>query len=187
MKHWLIILVVSIVLGIFGLYLLNPYGTATRDPRARIFGYITYHIPSTSMSPTLMKGDYIMVQTAVYAFKPPATGDIIVFRFPRNKNISHVKRVAAVAGEKVAIQEGKLFVNGKLIQESYLADQQVVESFSRTMEEVTVPPGQLFVLGDNRDHANDSRFWGFLPVEETVGKVVYIWAADDRKRIGKVH
>ena len=55
------------------------------------------------------------------------------------------------------------------------------------MDEIVVPQGQLFVLGDNRDHANDSRFWGFLPVEDTVGKVVYIWAADDRKRIGSVH
>jgi signal peptidase I len=186
MKRWLTILLVFTTVGTLALYLLNPFGTATWDPRARLLGVTTFRIASMSMAPTFMKGDYILVQSSAYASQAPKSGDLVVFRFPRNRAVSFVSRVAGASGDKISIADGKLYLNGNPVQEPYLDTQPPIEPYSLTMKETTIPPGHLFVLGDNRDNSNDSRFWGLLPIEDAVGKVVYIWMADDTKRIGKV-
>ena len=82
------------------------------------------------------------------------------------------------------MSNGIMFVNGKETSQPYLDSANTTESFSRDFS-FAVPEGHLFVLGDNRDHSNNSRFWGFLPVENVVGKVSMIWVSNDLYRVGK--
>jgi signal peptidase I len=131
----------------------------------------------------------------------PALGDVVVFRYPKDPSVDYIKRVIGVPGDKIAYYNKKLFINGKaatqneletyagvgagvsmsgakLTQEDLLGvDHQILIDESRgTMEgEFTVPEGQYFVMGDNRDNSNDSRYWGFVPEENLVGKAFMVW------------
>lgn len=166
-------------------YAFNPYGTSSWDPRARIFGFTTYRIASGSMEPTLAKSDLILVGTSAYLAKGPKTGDVIVFRYPKDRSVPFVFRVVGEAGDKVKIVEGKTYVNGVALGEPYirLPNQR---PYSQTMPEFRVSDREVFVLGDNRDNANDSRFWGAVPQEDVIGKVLYIWYSPDSSRIGSI-
>ena len=185
-KHRFKLVLIFVAAGIVGFYFLNPSGTATWDPRARMLGVTTFHIASMSMAPTLVKGDFIVVQASAYASKSPKSGELIVFRFPRNRAVSFVSRVAGGPGDKLSIKDGKVYLNGGLIREPYLDARLPVESFSLAMDEITIPAEHLFVLGDNRDNSNDSRFWGVLPIDDVIGKVVYIWMAENAERVGEI-
>jgi len=187
MKRWIIIALLLASVGVIGLYFLNPYGTATWDPRARLLGVTTFRIASMSMAPTLVTGDFILVQSTAYAAKPPKNGELVVFRFPRDRSLTYVSRIAGAPGDKLSIQAGIVYLNGTALHEMYLPIQPPTEPYSLSMSEVVIPPGHLFVLGDNRDNSNDSRFWGLLPLDDVIGKVTYIWLSEDTKRIGKVH
>ena len=156
-------------------YLANPFGTASLDPRARLLGVALYKIPSRSMEPTLQQGDFILANAARYAFADPQVGDLVVFRFPPQRSIAYVKRIAGIPGDRVRIDGGRLYVNERPVTEPYLR-----------MAERTVPAGQYFMLGDNRDNSNDSRYWGYVPRADLVGRVFAVWYAEDTRRIGSV-
>jgi signal peptidase I len=168
------------------MYALNPYGTATWDPRARILGYSSYRIPSNSMSPTLQVNDYILVSAVAYASEEPDTNDIIVYRYPKQRDVEYAKRVVAKEGETLSIKDGQVIVDGKIIDQWYVDEVNMVRTRQEDLAPVEIPPDMLFVLGDNRDNSNDSRYWGFVPREDVVGKVTMIWASDDDTRIGDV-
>ena len=167
------------------LYSLNPYGTSTWDPRARILGITTYRISSGSMEPTLAQGDLVLVQASAYTFDEPEIGEVIVFRYPEDKSVPFVFRVVGKGGDRVRIVEGSAIVNDISLDEDYV-QLPVTYPYSQSMEELAVGEKELFVLGDNRDIARDGRFWGTVPRDHVIGKVFYIWYSDDANRIGSV-
>ncbi len=167
------------------MYVLNPFGTASSDPRARILGLQPFHIPSNAMAPTLIAGDIIIVYTHAYMSDAPRINDVIVFKHPKNPARAYVKRVAATGGDTVSIENGVLYVNQKRIEQTFLDEDKRIQPYSLHMEARKVPEDHLFVLGDNRDNSNDGRFWGYLPVDQVVGRVGSIWYSPDKDRIGK--
>lgn len=150
--------------------------------RGDILGYETYRIPAKSMIPTLQVGDFITVNTR---YKQPKVGDVVVFRYPVNRDILYVKRVVAISNDIVSISDGKVVRNGKFENLLTIPENRRTQDFSISMEERKVPENEFFVLGDWRDRSNDSRFWGTVPVNDIIGKVTYIWYSKDVSRIGK--
>lgn len=168
------------------IYLVNPYGTATQDVRARILGYVPYRIPSVAMSPTLQSNDFILVSAVAYMMGVPEINDIVVFKWPKDQSIYFVMRVMAKGGDVVSMTDGQVVVNGNAIDQSYVDEQNLVRTRGQNIASLEVPPDNLLVFGDNRDNSNDSRYWGFVPAKDVVGKVKLIWNADDKSRIGFV-
>lgn len=140
---------------------------------ARTFVAEPMKIPSESMAPTLQSGDQVLVDKLAYrGGKLPSRGDMAVFHEPRTGDIL-LKRVVAVAGDTVAIEDGSLVVNGRRPFEPY-ADQKAIDSVY--FGPVTVRPGTFFVLGDNRANSVDSRRFGSVPADRLIGRVLgRIW------------
>lgn len=132
--------------------------------------------------------------TKVLAMADPQRGDIIVFKYPEDGKTSYIKRVIGVPGDQIRYQGKQLFINDELIAEKFLANLGSEKLFEEQLGSVThriyesaraplsngagkwtVPEGQYFVMGDNRDNSNDSRFWGFVPDELVVGRAFAIW------------
>lgn len=133
------------------------------------------YIPSASMVPTLYTGDRLVVEKVSYYFHPPQFGDIVVFQPPPElqrrgypKDQAFIKRIIGQPGNTLSIKEGKVYLDGKALQENYIA-----EPPNQPFPEVQVPPNQFFVMGDNRNDSNDSRYWGFLPKENIIGRAVF--------------
>jgi len=154
----------------------------------RAFLVQAFKIPSSSMEPTLLIGDHILVNKFIYGvripftdarwprFTDPARGDVIVFVYPVERNKDFIKRVVAVAGDTIDIRNKKVFVNGKPVTEPYAHHlSNTIEPQRDNLPPVTVPPGHVFAMGDNRDYSHDSRFWGFVPVEDIKGKAFIIY------------
>ena len=153
----------------------------------RVFVVQAYRVESGSMENTLQVGDFLFVNKYVYHFQDPAPGDIIVFEYPLNPNKDFIKRVVATEGQTVEIVAKKLYVNGNLVLEPNEAkhiDQRLLPVELSTRDffgPKQVPPGQLFVLGDNRDDSKDSRFWGFVDESAVKGRAFFTyfsWAPD---------
>jgi len=172
-----------------------------------------FRIPSGSMMPTLLDGDFILVNKFAYGIRlpvldqkiieigKPERGDVMVFRYPNNPSIDYIKRVVGLPGDKISYFNKQLYVNGVLMGQvdegtydasgagitmagaklklEKLEDVQhnILISNDRPVMnvELTVESGQYFVMGDNRDNSNDSRFWGTVPEENLVGKAFMIW------------
>ena len=149
--------------------------------RGEVLGYQTYRIPAKSMIPTLQIGDFITVDTR---YSKPEVGDVVVFLYPKNRLIPYVKRIAAVGGDTIAIENGIVIRNGKTENLLSVPEDKRLEEFSISMDKKEIPRDQLFVLGDWRDQSNDSRFWGTVPISDVIGKVTYIWFSKDKNRIG---
>ena len=162
---------VAFVLCVAGLYALNPLGTATLDPRARLLGFSLYQVRSESMAPTLVPGEVVWVSTFALRFDPPQRGDLIAFRYPADPGVVILGRLIGEGGDTVSIADGEVSVDGRILTEPYLANRKLTKDYSLHMEAIQVPADQLFILGDNRDNAHDSRFWGSLPSDQVVGKV----------------
>lgn len=170
----------------------------------RTFVAQAYNIPSGSMKPTLLVGDFILVNKLVYRFSEPQRGDIVVFKYPIDPNIDFIKRIIALPGEEVEVRNNQVFINGKplplievgrgeengvrkVIYEEVLPEGkkhkvQFYEDFpfsKRDFGPVVVPPNHYFVMGDNRDNSEDSRYWGFVPRENIVGKAFVIYFSGD--------
>jgi signal peptidase I len=153
----------------------------------RTFVVQAYRIPSDSMVNTLLPGDYLLVSKLAYQLGDPAPGDILVFQYPLNPSKDFVKRCIALEGQTVEIRDKVVFVNNQPVPvqpDFTFSDQRILpanlsnrDNFSPTV----VPPGQVFVLGDNRDDSRDSRDWGFLDKKLIRGKALFVywsWAPD---------
>lgn len=123
-----------------------------------------------------MKGDRIFASKFIYRFKEPQRGDIIVFRYPQNPKRAFIKRLAAFGGEEVEINDGNIIVNGEVVTES-LGNRYYYNKgdYGRRGRSVEVPKGYFYVLGDNSKDSQDSRYWGFVPSENLIGKASLIW------------
>lgn len=130
-----------------------------------------FTIHQISMRPTLEEGDRVLINRLTYHFRDPRSGDVIVFDSPVNPDEDLVKRVVAVAGDKVAVQDGVLFVNDVAQDEPYLLEQ----PFVGDMEEILIPSGRVFVMGDNRNNSGDSRLFGPIEVESIIGKAFVVY------------
>ncbi len=153
----------------------------------RTFVVQAFKIPSGSMLPTLQIGDHIMVNKFTYWFTDPKRGDIIVFKFPQDEGRDFIKRAIALPGETVEIRGKQVYITGNPLRESYAAHldpaiQLNPHSPRDSYGPVVVPPGQLFMMGDNRDYSMDSRFWGFLDMKKIKGKAFIIYWSWDRDR-----
>ncbi len=129
------------------------------------FAVENYRIEGYSMEPNFHDGQFLLVNKVVYFLHHPQRGDVIVFHFPQNVKKNYIKRVIGLPGEKVRIQEGRLYVNDGLIDEPYPFNHADYD-----WGPVTIGPDEYFVLGDNRPESSDSHFWGMLPAKLIVGK-----------------
>ena len=148
-------------------------------------GISPYKMATASMLPTLQKDDYLMTNPRAYRSQALKRGDLIIFEYPQDPTKQFVKRLIALEGETVEIKNKQVFIDGQAIQESYKVHEDAAMIDTRdNFGPLKIPAGQCFVLGDNRDNSNDSRFWGALPLANIKGQALYIYWAKDKKRIG---
>ena len=177
----------------------------------RAFVVQAFKIPSGSMKPTLQIGDHILVNKFLYGVKfrvpftalnytliplgEPKRQDVIVFIYPVDPDKDFIKRVIGLPGDTVQIVDKKVFINQQPLNDFYgvHTDQNVISILEQPRDNlgpIKVPPGKLFVMGDNRDESFDSRFWGFVPLRDVSGKAFIIywsWDSDDmRVRWGRL-
>jgi signal peptidase I len=126
-------------------------------------------VDGASMEPTLLSGEYVIVNRISYRLGNPHRGDIIVFHFPRDPKEEYIKRIIGLPGDEVEVKNNAVYVNGQLLDESYI---KVTTNYAGTWR---VPEGQLFVLGDNRNNSSDSHDWGTVPTDYVVGKAVLVY------------
>lgn len=181
-----------------------------------------FRIPSGSMMPGLLAGDFILVNKYTYGLRLPVAnrklvpigapkhGDVMVFRFPGDNSINYIKRVVGLPGDRIVYRNKQLFINDQPMPQSAIGDYTYSESGHHTIQarhmketidgvshdillseglnsgtlEFTVPEGQYFVMGDNRDRSNDSRYWGTVPESNVVGRAFLIWFSWDMVRGG---
>jgi signal peptidase I len=181
-----------------------------------------FRIPSGSMMPGLLAGDFILVNKFTYglrlpvinkkllAINAPRHGEVMVFRFPGDPSVNYIKRVIGLPGDKIVYRDKQLVINGQPMPQTPVGDYTYTESgehliLARRLREqidgvehdvllsegagsgvleFTVPDGQYFVMGDNRDRSNDSRYWGTVPEANVVGKAFLIWFSWDMVKGG---
>ena len=135
------------------------------------FLIVNAEVPTGSMENTIMAGDRILALRTSYWFEEPQAGDVAIFRYPDDPTgkTLYVKRIIGAEGDTVEVKDGLVFVNGKVLQEEYLAEVPYGD-----FGPVIVPEESYFMMGDNRNHSLDSRFWDdpFVQEEEVLGKVV---------------
>lgn len=131
----------------------------------RGFLFENYRVVGHSMLPTLQDNQFLAVNKLSYRLHPPERGDIIVFRDPNGDGRKLIKRVVALEGEVIEVLNGRVYVNQLPLREPYIQ-----EPGDYSYAAITVPPGQVFVLGDNRNNSSDSHNWGTLSKETIVGK-----------------
>lgn len=147
----------------------------------------TYTIPSGSMYDTLQVGDFIVLNRLAYMFDKPENGDVVVFEYPLEPSKDFIKRVVGTPGDRIELREKVLYVNGEPAEEPYrkINDQTAIPqelSHKDSFEAFTVPEGEYFMMGDNRDNSYDSRFWGFVGEDKIKGKALMIyWSLDTPK------
>ena len=131
-----------------------------------------YIVDGPSMRPTLQSQERLVVNKFIYRLRVPERGEILVFRYPRDPSRDFIKRVIAVPGDSVEIKEGRVLVNDKLLNEPY-----ILEKTRSEYPKATVPQGTIFVMGDNRNNSEDSRFAdvGFVPYELIKGKAMVVY------------
>ncbi len=170
----------------------------------RTFIVQAFKIPSGSMLPTLKIGDHLLVNKFIYGIKipfsgnilvpvsTPARGDVIVFKYPGDPSIDYIKRVVAVEGDKLEIKNKEIHINDKKVDDShaFFSSKQILSASVSPRDNlgpIMIPKGKVFVMGDNRDNSNDSRFWGYVDETAIRGKAfILYWSWDIQKPLFSV-
>lgn len=184
----------------------------------RTFVIQAFKIPSGSMEKTLLIGDHILVSKFAYGThipneipflniklfediilfsKVPKREDIIVFKFPKDERRDFIKRVIGLPGDLLEVRRQKIYINGKLLEDSHARHTEMASNSALVPRDdfgpVLVPEGYVFVMGDNRENSQDSRYWGFLSVDKIRGKALMIYWSWNRienwvrfERFGKI-
>lgn len=173
--------------------------------RSSVFG--NYRIPTASMVPTLQVGDHLFANKLAYSLKIPFTkkhiirwgtpqrGDVVSFKYPQDEWLDYTKRVIGLPGDKVAVVNKRIILNGKMLDIRKIGEEDGYTLFEEDLNgvkhvirhssyalpiddyaEITVPANMYFVMGDNRDNSSDSRVWGFVPLENFDGRLGFRWA-----------
>ena len=180
-REWVESILIAFVLAIF----------------IRTFVVQAFRIPTGSMRTTLMEGDVILVNKFIYgakvpflplrlpALRKPVAGDVVVFIYPEDPKKDFIKRLVACGGDTVEIKNGTIFVNGQPLLEGGFGGRYYYNrgEYGREADKITVPQGQYFVLGDNSASSQDSRYWGFVPQENLLGKAIFIYWPPQRLRV----
>jgi signal peptidase I len=158
-------------------------------PPVSIMGIRAFYSPSVAMEKTLKVGDHFMAKVRPYKSEKPRRGDIVIFPYPEDRSTNFVMRLIGFGGEKLEIRNKQVFIDGKPIDEPYKqhADSRVLSGNAVPRDNlgpITIPEGSVFVMGDNRDFSNDSRFFGAVPVADLEAKALYMYWANDLSRIG---
>lgn len=159
-KDWLIAIIIAAVIA-FGV---------------RTFIFETYIVDGDSMQPTFQTNNHLIVDKISYRLRKPVKGDILVFKYPADPSRQFIKRVIATEGDTVEILNGQVIVNDQILSEPY-----ILQKTEDNYHKVTIPAGRIFVLGDNRNNSEDSRFphVGLVPLELIQGKAMLeIWPLD---------
>lgn len=137
----------------------------------------TVHVLGSSMYPTLHDNDLLVASKISYKLHNPQRGDIIVFKPPDEASRDFIKRIIALPGEHLRIVNSVVYINGQVLHESYLPEKWTYNNnYPATGEAVVIPPGEYFVMGDNRNHSSDSRTFGPIALDAILGKAeVRIW------------
>jgi len=176
---------ILIILLMNGTYFIPRDSTA--NFASKVFGFGVYRIPAGSMEPTLLIGDYLVTDPACFKKNELQRRDLVIFQNPKDPSKDFIKRVIALAGEKIEVKNKQVYINDEALTESYAIHNDVNFGVA-TRDDFgpqLVPPNHCFVLGDNRDNSMDSRFWGSIPLSNIKGKPLYIYWAKDKSRIGK--
>jgi len=162
----------------------------------RTFVVQAFKIPSGSMLPTLLIGDHLLVNKFIYGIRVPFSGkqlipitspdkgDVVVFKFPKDRSIDYIKRVVGTPGDTVEIKDKQVYVNGVLAVEphAHISTPAILSSSASPRDNfgpILVPEDRIFVMGDNRDNSYDSRFWGFVDQKDVLGKAfILYWSWD---------
>jgi signal peptidase I len=155
----------------------------------RLLVVSAYRVDSASMEDSLLEGDYIFVNKLAYSFGNPQTGDVAIFKSPLNPTKDYIKRIMALPGQTVEVVDKIVYVDNQMamiIPNTKNTDPKILPmqlSLRDNFGPIQVPSDEYFVLGDNRDNSQDSRFWGFLPQENIKGKALFIywsWVPDPK-------
>jgi signal peptidase I len=161
----------------------------------RTFVFQAFKIPTGSMEPNLLIGDHLIVnkmafaptvsaiERAIMPSRPIRRGDVIVFKYPVEPERDFIKRVIGLPGDRLELRRKKIHINGKPIDEPYVhfvkppssGGPPLLDDLTEEYGPVTVPEGQYFMMGDNRDNSQDSRYWGFLPQSYVKGHALFIY------------
>ena len=165
----------------------------------RTFVVQAFKIPTGSMRPTLLEGDVILVNKFIYGTKipfsqarlprlsDPKRGDVVVFIYPENPKKDFVKRLVALGGETIEIKNGTLYIDEKPLSDTTFSQRYYYNRgvFAQEGQKIVVPRDSYFVLGDNSASSQDSRYWGFVPHKNLLGKAMLIYWPPNRIRIIK--
>ncbi len=165
-KEWGISILIAVVLACF----------------IRFFIVELYLVEGPSMLPTLENHERLVVNKFIYRFREPERGEVLVFKYPRDPNRDFIKRVIGVAGDTIEIKEGKVYLNDTLLDEGSYTMKDTRTNYPKR----TIPTGHLFVMGDNRNNSEDSRYRtvGFVPVDMVKGKAMMVfWPLDAIKTL----
>ncbi|MDD2751622.1 MAG: signal peptidase I [Candidatus Omnitrophica bacterium] len=183
LREWVESIVVAFILAMF----------------IRAFIIQAFKIPTGSMRPTLLEGDIILVNKFIFGAKVPFTdfhlpavrnpkrGDVVVFIYPENPKKDFIKRLVATGGETVEIKDGTIYVNDRPLMEPEFSKRYYYNrgEYGQENKKIVVPADGLFVLGDNSASSQDSRYWGFVPRANLLGKAIIIYWPPQRIRIIK--
>lgn len=164
-KDWIISIFVAIIIAFV----------------VRFFVIEPYLVEGPSMRPTLQSAERIIVNKFVYRFRSPERGEIVVFRYPKDPSRDFIKRVIAVPGDSIEIKNGLVYVNNQLLNEPY-----ILSKTPGNYPFKEVPEGHIFVMGDNRNNSEDSRFAdvGMVPFDLLKGKAMFVfWPVDNLKTL----
>ncbi|OGK15332.1 signal peptidase I [Candidatus Roizmanbacteria bacterium RIFCSPLOWO2_02_FULL_37_19] len=134
-----------------------------------------HQVKGSSMDNTFHNGEYILTNKLAYKFGSPHRGDVVVFSSPDNKDIDFIKRIIALPGEKIRIENNTIYINGKALKEQYIEGQTLTleDAYLKEGQEEIIPNGHIFVMGDNRQRSSDSRMFGPVPTQDIIGRVFF--------------